>query len=107
MNDNIKDLAELYEEEEMNIYRRFDEVEADILNFYFRRGYDGKIIDYSVTLPFDATYHKFAEYFAKFLSEVYEYQIDVEASTKYIRQSDAKICDGCTNISCLKNKGCS
>ena len=104
MNDNTKDLAELYEEEEMNIYRRFDEVEADILNFYFRRGHDGKIIDYSVTLPFDAKYTQFAEYFAKFLSEVYEYPINIEASTEQSRQS--KVCDGCTNTSCLKNKGC-
>lgn len=107
-NEDTQDLSELFDEEEMDIYRRFDEVEADTLNFYFRRGCDGKIVDYSVTLPYDAVYHKFGEYFAKFVSEVYEYPIDVEMSTKLSRKRDAniKVCEGCTNTSCLKNKGC-
>ena len=100
----FKDLSELFEEEEMEIYRRFDEVEADTLTLFFRRGSDEKTIQYNVTLPFDCAYHKFTEYFTKFLSEIYEYDIQIEASNQYSRQS--KTCEECTNVGCLAKQGC-
>lgn len=100
----FKDLSELFEEEEMDIYRRFDEVEADTLTLFFRRGSDEKTIQYNVTLPYDCNYGKFAEYFAKFLSEVYEYDIKIKAYTEPYKKQQT--CEDCTNVGCLAKQGC-
>lgn len=111
-----KDLSELYDEYEKelqypeeDVYRTFDEVEADTFNFYFRRGSDGHIVDFTVKLPYDATYHKVSEYFAQFISEVYEYGIEIEAQgslKKQQKQQQNNLCKGCTNTSCMVQKGC-
>lgn len=94
-----------------DVYKYVDEVQADGYRFSFYRGYDGHRVEHELKLPFDASYRQVADYFAKFLSDVYEYEIDIEADTDMSRlyraakQQDEQ-CDGCTNTSCLTKKGC-